>query len=158
MDCETAQCVALMSIKPEFAFRLLSGEKRVEFRRRPAARKISHIVVYATRPVGAVVGVLEVEGLTCGTPRELWDAYAAVGGIGRKDFFDYFSGTSAGVAYRVRKAWPCVEAQKLGQAGLPAVPPQAVQYLSSTTMERLGCSESVGDLSFESWMNRLCRG
>ncbi len=155
MDKETAQCVALMSIKPEFAFRLLSGEKQVEFRRRAASRNITHIVVYATRPVGAVVGVLEIDGLTQATPRELWKAYAEVGGIGKDDFFDYFSGTQEGVAYRVKKAWSCVKARKLGKAGLPAVPPQAVQYLPSKTMERLGPLESAVGLQFESWMSQV---
>jgi len=156
MDRESARCVALMSIKPHFAFRLLSGEKRVEFRRRCAAKKITHIVVYATRPVGAVVGVLEVENLAQGTPRSLWRDFSEVGGIERADFFEYFSGSSSGVAYIVGKAWSCVEARELGKFGLPRVPPQALQYLSYSTVEKLRIQSSGQDADYESWLTRNC--
>lgn len=156
MDRESARCVAMMSIKPHFAFRLLSGEKRVEFRRRCAAKEITHIVVYATRPVGAVVGVLEIENLAQGTPRALWRAFSDVGGIERADFFEYFSGTTTGVAYVVGKAWSCVEAHELGKSGLPKVPPQAVQYLDYDTVKKLKFQQATHDADYESWLTRHC--
>ena len=156
MDRGSARCVAMMSIKPQYAFRLLSGEKRVEFRRRSAAKRITHIVVYATRPVGAVVGVLEIDDLTEGTPSALWQAFSNVGGICRADFFEYFSGSTTGVAYIVGKAWSCVEAQELGDVGLPKVPPQAVQYLDDDTVERLKVHRSTQDADYESWLTRQC--
>lgn len=156
MDRESARCVALMSIKPQFAFRLLSGEKRVEFRRRSTAKTITHIVVYATQPVGAVVGVLEVEDLAQGTPRALWRTFSNVGGIKRADFFAYFSGSTTGVAYVVGKAWSCVEARELGKLGLPKVPPQAVQYLNSNMVKKLKFRDSNEDADYESWLTRHC--
>ena len=156
MDRESARCVAMMSIKPQFAFRLLSGEKRVEFRRRSTAKKITHIVIYATRPVGAVVGILEVQDLAQGTPRALWQAFADVGGIEQADFFDYFSGSTSGVAYIVGKAWSCAEAHELGKFGLPKVPPQAFRYLDSDTVKKLKVQQSSQDVDYESWLNRHC--
>lgn len=152
MDSGSARCVAMMSIKPHFAFRLLSGEKRVEFRRRSASKKITHIVVYATQPVGAVVGVLEVEDLAQGTPGALWRAFSQVGGIARADFFDYFSGTTTGFAYIVRKAWPCAGPHKLGKRGLPKVPPQAIQYLAYSTVKKLELLPSSHEVDYESWL------
>lgn len=156
MDCGSARCVALMSIKPQFAFRLLSGEKRVEFRRRSTAKKITHIVVYATQPVGAVVGVLEIESLAEGTPRALWQEFSDVGGIGQTDFFEYFSGAMTGVAYVVGKAWSCIEAHELGESGLPKVPPQAVQYLDDNTVNKLKVHQSSQDTDYDSWLTRQC--
>ncbi|MEZ4300922.1 MAG: hypothetical protein R3B70_38665 [Polyangiaceae bacterium] len=143
-----------MSIKPHYAFRLLSGQKRVEFRRRAAAKKITHIVVYATKPVGAVVGVLEISDLAQGTPQALWRSFSHVGGIQRGDFFDYFSGSRTGVAYVVGKAWSCAKRRALGQFGLPSAPPQALQYLSYATVKKLGAQESRGAVDFDTWLTR----
>ena len=96
-----------MSIRPEFAFRLLSGEKRVEFRRRAAARKVTHILIYATSPVCAVVAVAEIERLEYGSPQTLWRAFRSVGGIRYSDFVNYFARVDQGCAYVVRRTWRC---------------------------------------------------
>lgn len=123
-----------MSIRPEFAARLLAGEKRVEFRRRPAAREVTHILIYATSPVRAVVGVAEVERLERASPGELWDEFAEVAGIGRSDFFAYFAGTRTGCAYVVKHVWPCSPPRRLGRHGLPRTAPQAFQYVDGKTL------------------------
>ncbi len=161
MDSGSTRCVAMMAIKPQFAFGLLTGRKRVEFRRRAAARKLTHIVVYATKPVGAVVGVLEISDLAEGTPQSLWSRFSNVGGIGRSDFFDYFAGTEHGIAYLVQHVWSCDEARELGKVGLPRVPPQAHQYLSSRTLEQLRPKGRQGPLDatidYESWLAMHCR-
>src|SRR5690606_16414773 len=44
---------ALMSIRPEYAERILAGTKRIEFRKRPLASDITDVIVYATTPVRA---------------------------------------------------------------------------------------------------------
>jgi predicted transcriptional regulator len=131
----SARCAALMSIYPEFASRILAGEKLVEFRRRPPARAITHIVIYATSPVKAVVGVAEVERLERGSPQRLWRDFGDVGGIRREDFFRYFSGTSEGFAYVVGKTWSCASPIPLGQDGLPATAPQTFRYVDARTLD-----------------------
>jgi len=156
MDRKSARRVALMSIKPQYAFRLFSGEKRVEFRRRATTDKITHIVVYATRPVSAVVGILEIEDLVRGTPKALWRAFSKVGGIERADFFDYFAGTTTGVAYVVGKARSCALACELGKFGLPKVPPQAVQYLPPDITEEIKLLRRQHHLDYQAWLNRYC--
>jgi predicted transcriptional regulator len=124
-----------MSIRPEFAARLLAGEKQVEFRRRAAARGVTHILIYATSPVRAVVGVAEVERLEQASPRQLWSTFAAVAGIARTDFFAYFAGTSVGCAYVVKRIWSCSPPTLLGRHGLPRTAPQAFQYVDCRTLD-----------------------
>lgn len=126
-----------MSIHPCYAERILSGEKKVEFRRRPLARPVSHIVIYATSPICAVVGVSEIREVICASPRALWESYAAVAGISRSDFFRYFEGRDQGVAFVFRSVVSCRSPLPLGSAGLPDSPPQAFQYLSSTTLREV---------------------
>jgi predicted transcriptional regulator len=124
-----------MSIHPQFAERLLAGSKRVEFRRRAASRPLTHILIYATLPVGGVVGVAEVERLERGSPVHLWAVFASVAGIDRASFFSYFDGVEEGFAYVVRRVWACSAPIPLGRDGLPKLPPQAFQYVGARTLD-----------------------
>ena len=65
-----------MSIRPQFAAAILDGSKRVEFRKRPLAADIGTVVIYATKPVGAVLGEFVVDGQAVGKPEELWVRFA----------------------------------------------------------------------------------
>ncbi|MCB0414825.1 MAG: ASCH domain-containing protein [Bdellovibrionales bacterium] len=53
----------LMSIKPYFAFRILSGQKKVEFRRRISEkfRPGTKIYIYASLPIQRIIGYCEIE-------------------------------------------------------------------------------------------------
>jgi len=124
-----------MSIHPQFASRILAGEKLVEFRRRPPAKTITHIVIYATSPVKGVVGVAEVERLHRDSPHRLWAEFGEVGGIARADFFRYFAGTDEGFAYVVRRTWSCNAPLPLGREGLPPTAPQAFRYVNSRALD-----------------------
>ncbi|UQA62562.1 hypothetical protein [Polyangium aurulentum] len=146
-----------MSVKPEFAFRLLTGEKRVEFRRRAAARKIDHIVVYASSPISAVVGILEISRVAQDSPRRLWQKFSEVGGIRRVDFFSYFAGVEEGYAYVVKRAWHCPRPQPLGKAGLPQKAPQAYQYLHRRTIKALLARDEHIESDYEDWLTQYRR-
>ena len=74
---QSNRAVALMSIKPEFAARIISGEKRVEFRKQAFREDVSPVVIYSTTPVAAIVGVCEVDGVFVATPSTVWRKYAA---------------------------------------------------------------------------------
>ena len=45
----------LLSIKPEFAEKILNGAKRYEFRKQAFAQPVEAVVLYATKPVGKIV-------------------------------------------------------------------------------------------------------
>jgi predicted transcriptional regulator len=42
---------ALLSIKPEFVDKIISGEKKYEYRKRIFKQKIEAVVIYCTMPV-----------------------------------------------------------------------------------------------------------
>lgn len=136
-----------MSIHPRFAESILRGEKLVEFRRRPLARPTTHIVIYATDPTRAVVGVAEVGRVESGTPSMLWKTFASVAGIARYDFFAYFRGTDEGFAYVLSRVRACPAPLILGRGGLPTRAPQAFQYLDTRTLDAVihNCAPSVTD-------------
>lgn len=92
----------LLSIKPEFADKIFNGTKKYEFRKSVFREHgVSTVVVYATRPVGKIVGEFDVSDVLCETPSDLWRITKKYSGI-TKDFFDeYFAGRDVSFALAV---------------------------------------------------------
>lgn len=72
---------------------ILKGLKLVEYRRRPPAQPISIIILYASAPIMRIVGVVEVTEVSCGKKDHIWVNTSAIGGITRREFEDYFTGS-----------------------------------------------------------------
>lgn len=81
----------LISIKPEYAQKILKGEKRYEYRRITPSLKVKKMVIYATAPVSAVVGEAEIEGVLMLNASELWTRTKKYAGIDMETFYQYFS-------------------------------------------------------------------
>ncbi len=63
----------LLSIKPEFAEKILNGTKKFEFRKGIFKNNnITTVVIYATMPVGKVVGQFSIDGILKNDPEALW--------------------------------------------------------------------------------------
>lgn len=139
-----------MSIRPPFADKLLGGEKRVEFRRAAPREPIALVLVYATLPVGGLVGALEVRYIDRASPRTLWNRYRDVAGIRRVDFFDYFYGVSAGDALVVARAWRFPRTVALGALGLSAKPPQSFRYVDGSVLTDLPRGRDWGTAELQS--------
>lgn len=121
--------VALLSIHPRHAEAILSGRKRVELRRTPVSSDTTHVLIYATTPVKAVVGWFEVAGVDGDSRTGLWNTYRLVCGVTRHEFRTYFAGASRAYAIRVAAAHRFAVALPLDV--LPGVkrPPQSFQYV-----------------------------
>ncbi len=82
----------LLSIKPEFAARIMTGEKAVEIRRRFSKRWIgSRANIYATAPVKGLIGEAQISNVRSGKPKNIWKHYSAYLGCCQKSFDDYTS-------------------------------------------------------------------
>lgn len=120
----------LMSIKPEFVDRIISGEKSYEFRRVLYKRDdITRIVVYASSPVCRIVGEIEVASLITDTPENLWQKTKDKAGISEQFFFSYFSGRDKANAIEVKAFHPYEEHIKLKDKYPSLVPPQSFCYV-----------------------------
>uniref|UniRef100_UPI003F5077C1 ASCH domain-containing protein n=1 Tax=Caballeronia sp. LjRoot34 TaxID=3342325 RepID=UPI003F5077C1 len=90
-------------MKPEYADRILSGEKKFEFRKSIFKNDlVKTVVIYATMPVGKVVGEFEIEEVLSERPSQLWEATKAYAGITKVFFEQYFHGRDTGYAIRVK--------------------------------------------------------
>jgi type I restriction enzyme S subunit len=94
----------LLSIKPEFSGKILSGEKRYEFRKTKFSdpSNVDTIYMYASSPVQRIVGAFTMGEITAGEPEILWSAYGEDSGIDdRSRFMEYYAGTKTGYAIEV---------------------------------------------------------
>jgi len=134
--------VALMSIHPEFAQLILDGKKKVEFRKTCFAYQVSYIVIYATTPLKKVVGYFEVQGIQVATPKELWQSYSKVAGVGKKFFQDYYSNNNRGVAIEVGKVYQLDRFLPLDCISASLVAPQSYIYLDNELFDSIKITQN----------------
>lgn len=95
---------ALLAIKPEFAEKILTGQKEYEFRRTAfrETAEIEVIYLYASSPVKKIVGLFTSNRIIEASPEELWELFGAESGIDdRERFMSYFDGVDVGFAIEV---------------------------------------------------------
>jgi predicted transcriptional regulator len=129
---EHAVRLALLSVHPEFADALVRGEKLVEFRKRALAADVTHVAIYATKPVGRIVGVFRIRDQVTDTPHGLWAKFKRVAGISQDRFLAYYEGHESGVGIRVEAMIALDESVTLEDAFGISRPPQSVQYFQPT--------------------------
>lgn len=83
----------LLSIRPEFVEKILSGEKCYEFRRVLFQDKsVDSAFIYATLPVGKIVGEFKIDRVISGSMDRVWRETCGHAGVTRAAFRDYFAG------------------------------------------------------------------
>lgn len=127
---------ALLSVHPRYAELIESGVKRFEFRRRPFARDVSHVVIYATSPARRLAGFCEVAGLLEDTPAALWARCGPAAGLSREALFRYLDGLAYGVAIELGTFRPFAKGLALSALGIER-PPQSFRYLPVSALAGL---------------------
>lgn len=129
----------LISIHPNYVEKILSGEKRLEFRRSWAASQVDYLVVYATSPVQQIVSVIQMGQVFRGSKSRLWElARSKGGGISRRKLFKYMEGKNEGVALELSRVL------KIAEGINPRIffgnefhPPQSFRYLTQSEFAKL---------------------
>jgi predicted transcriptional regulator len=120
----------IISIKPEFARRILDGSKTIELRRSAMGLEPRDIVlVYISVPeqcIGFWFRVAKIEALPVET---MWSQHADRLGIVREQYLAYFAGAETATGLHVTEVTPLVPAVSLAQMQELApgfVPPQGL--------------------------------
>lgn len=122
----------LLSIKPEFADKILSGDKKFEFRKAAFANvTASCVVIYATKPVGKLVGEFDVATVHIDAPEKIWNKTKKFAGIAKERYDEYYSGRNRAVAIAVGEVRKYDVPRDLDSIGKKIVPPQSFRYLDS---------------------------
>jgi predicted transcriptional regulator len=118
----------VLSIKPEFAFKIFEGTKRFEFRKaifkNPAVKKI---IVYASSPVQKVIGEFEIEEILKYEKNKLWELTSEASGISEHFFFKYFEQKEDGYAIKIKNTKK-YNTPKCLKTDFNLLPPQSFAY------------------------------
>ena len=124
----------IISIHPEFAGKILMGQKTVEFRKRSPDDFLSasRLWIYATLPVGGIVGAATIEYVSCASPDEIWNRYHLQGGIIRKEYDAYFDGSSKALAFCLSNVFwmKKISLYSLRKAPIKIEPPQNMMRIT----------------------------
>lgn len=82
----------LISIKPDFVNKILSGEKIYEFRTKVAKNSIDGMYIYSCYPIKRVVAYAEIVDILKMPPADLWEVTKDKSGISKSEFESYFKG------------------------------------------------------------------
>lgn len=92
----------LLSIKPEFAEKIFSGEKKFEFRKIGFKNHlVQTVVVYATMPIGKIIGEFRIKQIHKDAPEQIWEKTKKYSGIDKTFFNEYYSGKNYAIAIEV---------------------------------------------------------
>ncbi len=120
----------ILSIKPEYADKILEGTKRFEFRKANfAVSGVKSVLIYATKPVGMVVGEFEIDQVHVGVPKAIWVKTRQFAGINKSFFDEYYRDRSYAVAIGVGKVNKFEEPLALSDFGEDLTAPQSFRYL-----------------------------
>lgn len=120
----------LLSIKPEFVEKILSGEKRFEFRKNIFKnRSVKTVVIFATRPIGKVVGEFDIDHVISDEPHLIWEKTKKYAGISKEFYDEYFEEKALAFAIAVGKVTQYEVPMSLNCFGSNIVAPQSYRYL-----------------------------
>lgn len=118
----------IVSINPEYAEKILSGEKKFEYRTRVAKQQVDTLIVYATKPIMKVVAEVEILGVIATSPEELWNQTKNQSGITKAFFDKYFKDKQVAYAYRLGEVKVYERPKSLLDFGL-RMAPQSFAYI-----------------------------
>jgi len=133
----------LLSVRPEYAEKIFSGEKQYEYRRRVFREPVDIVVIYSTQPEGRIVGHFNIARILHSEVDELWRQTGHSSGLSYARYCQYFHGQRDGYALAIRDPReyddPVNPRELLGNFH----PPQSFQYLRNRSLLlALGMSDS----------------
>lgn len=120
----------LLSIKPEYAEKILHGEKKYEFRRTIfKSNSVSKVIIYASSPIQKIIGEFEIESILTLSLCDLWEKTMRYSGIDKEFYDNYFSGKDEGHAIKIRKPKRYTEYLDLDEYDIKQAP-QSFVYIN----------------------------
>lgn len=94
----------LLPIKPKFVEKILTGEKRYEFRKLifKSRTKVDRVYIYSSSPVKKIVGSFRLGEIIEKDPKLIWEELNEFGGINEEEFFKYFGDRKMGFALEIK--------------------------------------------------------
>lgn len=128
----------IISIHPVFVEKILSGEKKYEFRKYfPAG--VRYMLVYTTSPVKKITALIEIDTVLCDTPRNIWSKTRKQAGITKRFYDTYFKNKGMAYAVRLKKARVLSNPLQISDLKGIKAAPQSYIYLKEQMDNIIGC-------------------
>ena len=118
----------IVSINPEYVEKILSGEKKFEYRTRVAKQQVDTLIIYQTKPMMKVVAEVEIPGVLPASPEELWNQTKIQSGFTKSFFDEYFKDKQVAYAYKLGEVKVYERPKSLMDFGL-RMAPQSFTYV-----------------------------
>lgn len=119
----------LLSIKPEYAFKIFDGTKKFEFRKVIFKNpNVKTVVVYASSPVQQVIGEFEIDNILSFDPKAIWKMTKKHSGITEDFFYEYFADREVAHAIKIKNTKKYLKPLSI-KDDFNVVPPQSYVYL-----------------------------
>lgn len=93
----------LLSIKPEYTKQIFEGNKIYEYRKILFKNKnIKSVVVYATLPIGKIIGEFKIEKILRDTPDKIWKETQSFSGMSKEKYEKYFQNKKEAIAIKIK--------------------------------------------------------
>jgi len=134
----------LLSIRPEYTEKILSGEKRYEFRKRKPKEIVGKVFIYECHPSKRIVGWFSVRTIHSGSPEEIWERCKNSSGINKESYLAYCNGRKIIYAFEIdqilRFEYPVNPFENIPDFK----PPQDFEYFDENAVP--GIVEDKGDV------------
>ena len=130
----------LISVKPQYARKIFSGEKTVELRKSAPrkANKDSLLLIYVTSPVKELWGVCKIDEIISNNPTDLWDEIGDKTGISEKEYRAYYKESNNAYGIKLKDIIDFLESPiklDLLKDLIPGfAPPQTYRYIDKDIM------------------------
>lgn len=118
----------VISINPQYVEKIISEEKKFEYRTKAAKQDINKIIIYETKPIKKIVAEVEILDVVIASPEELWNQTKEYSGITKNFFDEYFKGKTIAYAYKLGKVKVYERPKSLLDFGLKMAP-QSFAYV-----------------------------
>ncbi|GGT50145.1 ASCH domain-containing protein [Actinomadura citrea] len=140
METEARNRPLLLSLKPRFADAILNGSKTVELRRqRVSAQAGTLIYIYASSPVMALVGTVDLREVVVANPADIWERFQDQVGVTEREFRSYYESIETASALLLKN--PRIWSESISLAQLRDLgsfhPPQSYRYFSKTDVSSI---------------------
>ena len=129
-----------IAVKPEYANKLISGEKDIELRKtKPHVQAGDYAIIYASAPAKVVLGYGKIKRIILCSPQEMWANFSSRLGIKEQDYLMYYmnSNKSVGIEFEMIKPINPISLAELRRVDPNFHPPQIYMYVSNEEIHKV---------------------
>ena len=123
-----------ISVKPEFANKIISNKKTIELRKlKPNVMIGDYIIIYASSPMKSVVAFGIIKNIIKTTPKIMWKNFSSSLGIDKQRFDNYYNGYQNAIGIELSEITTIdpVHLTDLKNIDPQFHPPQLYRYISN---------------------------